>query len=82
MSEQEQPRKPNLKTDVATPALSGEIAADIRALIEAARLRVVQTVNAELVLLNWQIRNRIRRDILGEGRARYGEEMSLRCRDN
>ena len=44
-------------------------------MIEAARLRVAQTINAELVLLNWQIGNRIRRDILGQTRAEYGEEI-------
>ncbi|MBL8238684.1 MAG: hypothetical protein JNM66_14765 [Bryobacterales bacterium] len=54
---------------------SGELTADIRGLIEAVRLRVAQTVNAELVLLYWQIGDRIRRDILGQTRAGYGEEI-------
>lgn len=59
---------------VAAPPI-GELAADIRGFIEAARLRVAQTVNAELVLLYWQIGSRIRRDVLGETRAQYGEEI-------
>ena len=63
------------KTGLARAIQSGELAADIRGMIEAARLRVAQTVNAELVLLNWQIGNRIRRDILGQTRAEYGEEI-------
>jgi hypothetical protein len=60
---------------VAAPNLFGELAADVRTLIEAARLRVAQTVNAELVLLYWQIGNRIRRDVLGPTRAEYGEQI-------
>ena len=57
------------------PPVSGELAADICGLIEAVRLRVAQTVNAELVLLYWQIGDRIRRDVLGQTRAGYGEEI-------
>jgi hypothetical protein len=81
MSEQEQPRKLNLRTDVATPALGGEIAADVRALIEAARLRVAQTVNADSCCS------------IGRSGTASGEtssvkdspvrrRLSLRCRDN
>ena len=65
----------NSETAVAAAGPSPDLAADIRGLIDAARLRVAQTVNAELVLLNWQIGNRIRRDILGETRAQYGQEI-------
>ena len=68
------------KSERSEPALAapnplGELAADVRSLIEAARLRVAQTVNAELVLLYWQIGNRIRRDVLGQTRAEYGEQI-------
>jgi DUF1016 N-terminal domain len=49
--------------------------ADIRELILTARERVAQTVNAGLVLLYWQIGQRIRKDILKEKRAGYGEEI-------
>lgn len=48
---------------------------DLRALIDAARERVAQAVNAGLVLLYWGIGERIRRDILGEQRAAYGEQI-------
>jgi hypothetical protein len=68
-------REPDLENAVVVPHASGELAADIRAFIEAARLKVAQTVNAELVLLNWQIGNRIRRDILQEARAEYGDQI-------
>ncbi len=56
---------------------------DLRRLIAAARSRVVQTVNAELVSLYWHVgdslngrlRQRIRRDILNEERAEYGKQV-------
>jgi hypothetical protein len=75
MSKSKKAAKQNFESALVTPALSGELAADIRGLIEAARLRVALTVNAELVLLYWQIGSRIRRDILGQARAQYGEEI-------
>lgn len=59
----------------SAPPRIGELAADLRRLIEATRGRVAQTVNAELVMLNWQIGNRIRRNILAETRAEYGEQI-------
>jgi predicted nuclease of restriction endonuclease-like (RecB) superfamily len=55
--------------------ISSVLVADVRALINAARYRAAQAVNTELVLLYWGIGNRIRRDILGEERAGYGEQI-------
>src|ERR1700730_18852582 len=49
--------------------------ADLRTLIEAGRTQVAQAVNAGLVLLYWSVGERVRREILGESRARYGEEI-------
>src|ERR1035437_4581223 len=71
------PEQKQTRTDVVPIASRaiGELAADLRGLIEAARERVAQTVNAELVMLNWRIGNRIRRDILAETRAGYGEQI-------
>ena len=48
---------------------------DVRKLILAARSGVAQTVNQGLVLLNWEVGNRIRREILNEERAQYGEQI-------
>jgi predicted nuclease of restriction endonuclease-like (RecB) superfamily len=48
---------------------------DLRSLIETARERVAIQVNAEITLLYWQIGNRIRKDILKDKRAGYGEEI-------
>ncbi|MBI5709499.1 MAG: DUF1016 domain-containing protein [Candidatus Eisenbacteria bacterium] len=58
----------------AAPARS-RLITDIRKLIESARSRTAQTVNSQLVLLYWNIGVRIRRDILREKRAAYGEEI-------
>jgi len=49
--------------------------ADVRALILRARESVAQRVNATLTMLHWQIGNRIRKDILNEKRAEYGERI-------
>lgn len=54
----------------ATPLLS-----DLRGLILVARQQVAQTVNAGLTMLYWQLGARIRKDILKEKRAEYGQEI-------
>ncbi len=51
------------------------LVSDVRELILSARQTVARGVNAALVLLHWQIGERIRKDILDEGRAKYGEEI-------
>lgn len=48
---------------------------DLRALIGDSRQRIAQAVNSALVLLYWQIGQRIRTDILKEKRADYGKEI-------
>jgi len=48
---------------------------DLRALIEGARGRVAQAVNTGLVALYWGVGDRIRREVLGEKRAAYGQEI-------
>jgi predicted nuclease of restriction endonuclease-like (RecB) superfamily len=52
-----------------------QLVLELRELIDTARSRVAQTVNAELVMLHWHIGDRIRRDILKEERANYGEQV-------
>lgn len=53
----------------------GQLLGDIRSLIESARGRVAQAVNAGLVMLYWSIGNRIFKDVLKDKRASYGEEI-------
>jgi hypothetical protein len=48
---------------------------DVRDLIRQAREEVAQAVNAALVLLYWQVGQRIRTDILKQMRAAYGEQI-------
>jgi predicted nuclease of restriction endonuclease-like (RecB) superfamily len=48
---------------------------DIQGLIETARRKVAQSVNSELALLYWHIGARIRKDILENKRAEYGQRI-------
>jgi predicted nuclease of restriction endonuclease-like (RecB) superfamily len=58
-------------TEPSTDRLLG----DLRNLIDATRDQVARAVNAGLVLLYWGIGERIRREILGEQRAAYGDQI-------
>ena len=49
--------------------------AELRVLITATRQSVAQGVNSALVLLYWQIGQRVRTDILKRKRAEYGEQI-------
>jgi predicted nuclease of restriction endonuclease-like (RecB) superfamily len=52
-----------------------KLVSDIKALIEAGRQHVAQTVNSTLTLLYWQIGKRINDDILQNQRAEYGKQI-------
>jgi len=72
--------KPKLAMIKAPPRASGRggpkgLFAEVRLMILTARQSVAQTVNARLTLLHWQIGQRIRKDILREKRAGYGERI-------
>ena len=58
----------------AKPAAKG-LLTDVRELILTTRQTVAQGVNSALVLLYWNIGQRIRTDILKEKRAGYGEKI-------
>jgi hypothetical protein len=53
------------------PALLG----DLQSLIDATRIRVAVGINTEMVLLYWDIGERIRSEILGNERAAYGKQV-------
>src|SRR5438128_1185834 len=59
----------------AKSLLPKKLLGDICTLIEEARNFVAQSVNSGMVLLYWQIGQRLHRDILKEKRANYGEEI-------
>ena len=48
---------------------------DLRNLIESTRSGVAQAVNSALVVLYWQVGQRIRTDVLKSKRATYGDEI-------
>src|SRR5690349_21146492 len=52
-----------------------DLLGDVRKLITEAKERVAVAVNRELTLLHWHVGDRIRRDILHEERAAYGEQI-------
>jgi len=54
---------------------SGKLLSDLRELIIRSRQDVARNVNFALVILYWKVGQRIRRDILREGRADYGEKI-------
>lgn len=59
--------------DIAKP--DAALLAELRDLIEQAREFVAQTANSALTLLYWQVGQRIRREVLRDGRAEYGEQI-------
>jgi predicted nuclease of restriction endonuclease-like (RecB) superfamily len=59
----------------ATPASPKALLSDVRELILTTREGVARAVNAGLVTLYWEIGARIRKDILMEKRAEYGERI-------
>jgi len=66
------------KTGIAVVTSAGVgVLDDIRKLIESARGRVATYANAELTMLYWKVGERIRREILQEKRAEYGQEILL-----
>lgn len=67
------PRRPSAPP--ATVVAADRLLGDIRTLIEAAREQMARAVNAGVAGLHWHIGTRIRRDVLQEKRAGYGEEI-------
>jgi hypothetical protein len=57
------------------PLPGADLLSELRELIVAARQTVARGVNAALVMLYWQVGTRLRRDILHEKRAEYGQEI-------
>src|ERR1022692_3643247 len=70
-------RKSSKRTDAAVVPSQEPTAllADLRGLIQQAREGVARAVDSELTTLYWHIGQRIRRNILREQRAGYGERI-------
>ncbi|MGE3151565.1 MAG: YhcG family protein [Nitrospiraceae bacterium] len=59
----------------AMGAVSDALLTEVRHLVVEARQQTARMVNAGLTLLYWQVGSRIRRELLKEKRADYGERM-------
>ncbi len=70
-------RKSTKRTAVAVLPAQGPtvLLADVRELILSARKQMAQTVNSGLTMLCWHVGSRIRKNILKEKRAEYGQEI-------
>ena len=62
-------------THKLVPALADSLHAELRALIASSRQRLAGAVNAELTRLYWSVGQRLRTEVLGEGRASYGSQL-------
>lgn len=67
--------RPRRGTKSVAPAVPDKLLTDVRALIDRARDATARAVNSALVLLYWSVGDRIRRDILKEKRADYGNRI-------
>ena len=52
-----------------------ELINDLRQIIDSARSHVAATANYEVTMMNWNIGNRINRDVLNNERAEYGKQI-------
>ena len=58
-----------------TEIVSAELLGDLRQIIDSARSHVAATANYEVTMMNWNIGNRINRDVLNYERAEYGKQI-------
>ena len=68
-------KKPTPRSVVPVEQTTQTLLADLCALIDGTCGQVAQVVNAGLTLMYWAVGDRIRREILGEKRAEYGEQI-------
>ena len=55
--------------------MTSELINDLRQIIDSARSHVAATANYEVTMMNWNIGNRINRDVLNYERAEYGKQI-------
>lgn len=63
-----------LPFDIGKPDIAG-LLGDLRSFIHEVRERAAVAINRELTPMHWQIGDRIRKEILQEQRAAYGERI-------
>jgi len=62
-------------TSSATVIAPETLLTEVRQLIMEARQQTARMVNAGLTMLYWQVGDRVRREVLGEQRADYGQQI-------
>ncbi len=76
MAKKKTPKQlPQVQGKTAPAVAPKKLLTDLRQLIQAAREQTAQAVNSALVLLYWQVGQRIYSEILKKKRADYGEEI-------
>jgi predicted nuclease of restriction endonuclease-like (RecB) superfamily len=70
--------KPPVPTNIADAPASEALHAELRALIASSRQRLAGAVNVELTRLYWAVGERLRIEVLGGERARYGDRLMAR----
>ena len=70
--------KPPVPINVSDAPVSEALHAELRALIAGSRQRLAGAVNAELTRLYWAVGERLRSEVLGGERARYGDKLMAR----
>jgi predicted nuclease of restriction endonuclease-like (RecB) superfamily len=59
----------------AAPEAGGDLLHELRGLIDAARQQVALAANAAQTMLYWHVGRRVRREVLKDARAEYGEQI-------
>ncbi len=63
------------KKDLVLPVVPENLLGDLRQMIDGARQSIATAINAGLTVLYWQVGNRIRKEILQNERAEYGQKI-------
>ncbi|RUL84042.1 DUF1016 family protein [Tautonia sociabilis] len=75
MAKKRKQTQPVTATSGGEPAVEAKLLTDLRGMIQRTRSGVAQAVNSAQVLLYWEIGRRIHKEILGQERAEYGEQI-------
>ena len=65
----------DIETETQKGLVHTELINDLRQIIDSARSHVAATANYEVTMMNWNIGNRINRDVLNYERAEYGKQI-------
>jgi predicted nuclease of restriction endonuclease-like (RecB) superfamily len=63
------------KKNLILPSVQKDLLGDLRQMIDQARQSIATAINASLTILYWQVGKRIRKEILQNERAEYGQKI-------